>query len=152
MDWLVVIWSGFVASALAAAFFWLVRSFGWTRFNPFVQLGCLFFKDPRSPITETAGFLCFILLGSTVIPALYALVLARVAGPSWGSGVALGLLHGAVAAAALPLLGTISACVRAGAESRPGWFGIEWGWPTPVGVMGGHLVYGGVTGAVLASF
>lgn len=152
MDWLAITWSGFIATTLAAAFFAVVRSFGWSRFSPAVQLGCIFFKDARSPLTETVGFVLFVLLGSTLIPALYALAFGVTAGPGWLAGVVLGTLHGLVVAAALPVLGTISACVRAGSEPPPGWFGIEWGWRTPVGVVGGHSLYGAVTGTALASF
>lgn len=152
MDWFAIGWSGFVASIVAAAFFWLLRSLGWSRFSPSVQLGCLFFRNPRSPMTETVGFLLFLLLGSTLIPAAYALLLAGLGRVSWPAGAGLGAVHGFIVAASLPLLGTVSACVRAGMEPRPGRFGIAWGWPTPLGVVTGHLVYGSVIGAVLASF
>lgn len=152
MDWFAIVWSGFVATILAAAFFWVVRSFGWSRFSPSLLLGCIFFENPRSPITESAGFLLLLLLGSSAIPALYALAMALLGGPSWPSGAGLGALHGFAAAAALPIVGTVSACIRAGAEPRPGLFGIRWGWPTPLGVVSGHILYGAVTGAVLAAF
>lgn len=152
MDWFAIGWSGFVASVVAAAFFWLLRSLGWSRFSPSIQLGCLFFRNPRSPMTETVGFLIFLLLGSSLIPAAYAYLMAVVDGASWSAGAGIGAIHGFAVAASLPLLGTVSACVRAGTEPRPGRFGIEWGWPTPIGVVTGHLVYGSVIGAVLASF
>lgn len=151
MDWFAIGWSGFVASVVAAAFFWLLRSFGWSRFSPSVQLGCIFFRNPRSPITETVGFLLFLLLGSSLIAAAYAYLMVAIDRPGWSAGAGIGALHGFAVAAALPLLGTVSACIRAGAESRPGRFGIAWGWPTPIGVVTGHLIYGVVIGAVLES-
>ena len=152
MDWLAVGWSGFVATILAAAFFWVARSFGWSRFSPSLHLGCIFFRNPRSPVTETAGFFLLLALGSSVVPALYASAMALLGTPSWPAGLGLGALHGFAAAAALPLLGTVSACVRAGSEPRPGIFGIEWGWPTPLVVVAGHMLYGAVVGAILAAF
>jgi hypothetical protein len=152
MDWFAIGWSGFVASVVAAAFFWLLRSFGWSRFSPSIQLGCLFFRNPRSPMTETVGFLLFLLLGSSLIPAAYAYLMITADRASWPAGAGIGAVHGLVVAASLPLLGTVSACVRAGMEPPPGRFGMEWGWPTPLGVVTGHLVYGSIIGAVLASF
>jgi hypothetical protein len=152
MNWIAIAWSGFVATTLAASFFWLVRSLGWTTFSPTVQLGCIVSRDPLHPLTETLGVVFLFLLGSTVVPALYSLVLADWTGVSGAAGALLGLVHGLVAAALLPTLGMISACVRSGAISPPGYFGVRWGWLTPVGVVVGHLLYGGVTGAVLAAF
>lgn len=152
MDWLAVGWSGFVATILAAAFFWVARSFGWSRFSPSLHLGCIFFRNPRSPMTETVGFFLLLLLGSFLAPPVYAYLMALLGGPSWPVGVGLGALHGFAVAAALPLFGTVSASVRAGAEPRPGTFGVEWGWPTPLVVVTGHMVYGAVVGAILAAF
>lgn len=152
MDWLAIGWSGFVATIVAAAFFWLTRSFGWSRFSPSLHLGCIFFRNPRTPLAETAGFVLLLVIGSSVVPALYAQVMAVLAAVSWPAGLALGALHGFATAAALPLFGTVSASVRAGAEPRPGTFGIEWGWPTPLVVVVGHMLYGATVGAILAAF
>jgi hypothetical protein len=89
-SWSAVVWSGFVASILAASVFWLFRSFEWTRFSPTTQLGCLFFREPGVPLTETVGVLLFLLLGVTVVPAAYAAVLPMLGGPGWGSGMLAG--------------------------------------------------------------
>jgi hypothetical protein len=152
MNWIAIVWSGFVATTLAASFFWLVRSLGWTTFSPTIQLGCLLTGDPRLPLTETLGLALLFLLGSTVVPALYGVLFATLTGVSGLAGALLGLAHGLLAGALLPTLGMISACVRSGAIPPPGHFGIRWGWPTPFGVVFGHLLYGGVTGAVMAAF
>lgn len=147
-----VAWAGFVAIVFAAAFFWLLRSFGVTQFSPTVQLGCLFLRDPRHPATETVGFVLLLLLGSTLVPALYAMLFAAASGPSWGLGLLVGAVHGALTVAALPALGTISACIRAGRMEAPGRFGLDWGRLTPVGIVLGHALYGAVCGAILANF
>jgi hypothetical protein len=151
-SWSAVVWSGFVASILAASVFWLFRSFEWTRFSPTTQLGCLFFREPGVPLTETVGVLLFLLLGVTVVPAAYAAVLPMLGGPGWGSGMLAGGLHGAAVAAALPLLSRISGCVREGRLPPPGPLGLAWGQATPAVVLAGHLVYGGILGGVLAAF
>ena len=152
MNWVALIWSGFVATTVATAFFWAFRSLGWTRFSPTVQLGGIFFRDPDSPNTETLGFFLFFILGSTLVPVLYEIVMNAWAGPGWDTGAVVGLAHGTLAAAALPLLGTISASVRSGPLPHPGLFGLNWGRFTPAAVVLGHVVYGGIVGAVLAGF
>lgn len=151
-SWSAIVWSGLVASILAASVFWLFRSFGWTRFSPVTQLGCLFFSEPRVPLTETVGLLLFLLLGVTVVPAAYALVLPALGGPGWESGMLAGGLHGAAVAAGLPLLGRVSGCVKAGRLPPPGHLGLAWGQATPATILAGHLVYGGILGGVLAAF
>jgi hypothetical protein len=151
-SWSAVVWSGFVASILAASAFWLFRSFEWTRFSPTTQLGCIFFREPGVPLTETVGLLLFLLLGVTVVPAVYAAVLPALGGPGWGSGLLAGGLHGAAVAAGLPLLGRISGCVKEGRMPPPGHLGLAWGRATPAAVVAGHLIYGGILGGVLAAF
>ena len=152
MHWIAIVWSGFIATTLAAAFFWVVRSLEWSRFSPSEQLGCLFLRDPTSPATETVGFFLLLALGSTLLPYAYQLLLELWSGPTWLKGAAIGLLHGSLFVAVLPVLGTISACVRGGYLPPPGRFGLKWGVLTPVGLLLGHSLYGGVVGAILAAF
>lgn len=152
MDWIAIGWAGFVATMLQLAFFRVAYSFSVTRFSPTMQAGCIFMRNPYSPGTDTLGYLLLVALGSTVVPWLYALVMQTWTGVSWQSGLILGAAHGLAAAAALPGLGTISACIRAGAFPHPGRFGIEWGRFTPLVLVAGHVLYGGVAGAILAAF
>ena len=151
MEWLAVGWAGFVGVVLALAFFWVFRSLGLTEFSPTLQVGCLFLRNPAHPGTDTLGFLLLLLAGSTIVPAAYAGILAAIASPSWWGGLLLGALHGLLAAALLPLIGTISACIRAGVVQAPGRFGMRWGWLTPVILVAGHACYGAVCGAILAN-
>lgn len=152
MNWIAIAWSGFVAIVFAATLFWLFRSLGATMFSPSQQLGCLFFRNPVHPGAETLGFFLLLVLGTTAVPAVYSLIFDWLAGPSLGAGLVVGAVHGFLAAAALPWLGTISACVRARAFPAPGMFGINWGRLTPVALLVGHGLYGGIYGAVLAKF
>ncbi len=152
MNWIAIGWSGFVATTIATAFFWAYRSLGWTIFSPTIQLGGIFFRDPESPTTETVGFLLLFLLGSTAFPALYLLVMESWIGPGWFGGAILGVVHGLLAAAALPAIGTISASVRNGPLPHPGQFGLKWGRTTPLAIVLGHCIYGVVAGAILAGF
>lgn len=152
ITWSAILWAGLVATTLAAACFWLFRAFGLTVFSPSSQLGCLFLSNPRLPLTESLGLVLLFALGSSGVAWLYAAVLQQVGGVSLGGGALLGLVHGGIAAAALPVLGTISACVRSGFLSPPGRFGLAWGRGTPAAVVVGHLVYGATLGATLAAF
>ena len=152
ITWSAILWAGLVATTLAAACFWLFRTFGLTEFSPSAQLGCLFLGNPRLPLTESLGLVLLFVLGSTLVAWAYAAVLQGAGALSPGGGALLGLVHGAITVAALPVLGTISACVRSGFLPPPGRFGMAWGRWTPAGVMAGHVVYGATLGATLAAF
>ncbi|HEX2188012.1 MAG TPA: hypothetical protein VHG51_03890 [Longimicrobiaceae bacterium] len=152
IPWSAIFWAGFVATTLAAACFWVFRTFGWTEFSPTTQLGCLFFGNPRLPLAESVGLVLLLALGSTVVAWLYAALLRQTGGVTLGGGALLGLVHGALTVAVLPVLGTISACVRSGFLPPPGRFGLAWGRGTPAGVVAGHVVYGAAVGATLAAF
>jgi hypothetical protein len=147
--WGGIVWAGFVAGVLAAGVFWLFRTLALTRLSATGQLGCLFLDDPRLPMTETLGFVLFLALHATLVAAVYAAVLRALGGPGWGTGVAAGGVHGLLVAAALPWLARASRCVRMGRLPPPGRLGLDWGQATPVALIAGFAVYGGVFGAVL---
>jgi hypothetical protein len=147
--WGGIVWAGFVAGVLAAGVFWLFRTLALTQLSATGQLGCLFFDDPRLPMTETLGFGLFLALHATLIAAVYAAVLRALGGAGWGTGMAAGAVHGLLVAAALPWLARASRCVRMGRLPPPGRLGLDWGQATPVALIAGFAVYGGVFGAVL---
>jgi hypothetical protein len=152
MPWSAILWSGFIASVLACALLWMLRSAGALRYNPVSLAGCLFLPDPNNPRTETLGLALVVAAGSTLVAVLYALIMPLVGGPGWDAGVVLGTVHGMVVVGVLPIAGTISACVRSGELPAPGPLGRMWGWSTPVGIVAGHVTYGAVLGAILAAF
>jgi len=143
--------AGLVASALAAAWFAIARAYRLTRFSLTEHLGCLLVEDPRHPMAETAGAALHLGLGSTVIAAVYALVLPLLGGPGWGSGALLGVLHGAAVVGTLPLLARVNRAVRAGRLPQPGRFGTGWGRYTAHVVIAGAVCYGAVAGAILGA-
>jgi hypothetical protein len=136
---------------LAAFIFWLFRALGLTQLSATGQLGCLFLDDPRLPMTETLGFGLFLVLHATLLAAVYGGLLRAAGGAGWGSGAALGAVHGAAVAAGLPWLARASRCVRMGRIRAPGHLGLQWGRATPVALLAAYAVYGGVFGAVLRS-
>lgn len=150
--WDIVVWSGFVATTLATSFFWATRSVNLTQFSPTVQVGCLFFDEPRKPATEATGFVVLFVLGSTLVPAAYLLLLRAWGMPLLYGAAGLGAAHGFLFVAVLPLIGTVSACVRRGHIPKPGVAGIHWGWATPAVILAGHVLYGGILGAVFTAF
>jgi hypothetical protein len=145
-------WAGFVASVLSAAVFWIFRSFGLTRFSPGTHLGCLFLRDPNVPLTETVGFLLFLAMGVSLVPAVYAGAMSVLGGVGWESGALVGGIHGVATVGVLPLLQRVSPCIREGRLPPPGRFGLGWGRVTPVAVIVGHVAYGAVVGGVLGAF
>lgn len=150
--WSALLWGGFFAVLLATSLISLLRSFGWTRFDPAVQLGCLLLRHPGDPKTDTVGLLLILLLGVVAFPVLYGWLFGLWSGASAEKGAVLGLVHGAVAVLLLPAVGMISACVRAGRLEAPRRYGLAYGLPTPWILLAAHLVYGAILGAVLAAF
>lgn len=149
-----IVWAGFagfVAGVLAVCVMWLFRTLGLTRLSATGQLGCLVYDDPRVPMAETLGLGLFLLLHATLLAALYTVLLRGVGGPGWGTGLAVGGVFGFLVAASLPWLARASRCVRMGRLPPPGRFGLDWGRATPVALVAGYAVYGGVFGAVLAA-
>jgi hypothetical protein len=149
--WQELIWSGFVATTLAAVTMWVPRSFAWTRLNPTSQLGCLVFSDPRDPRTETLGLVLLFSLGAGLFPIVYAAVLPAAGYAAWSWGAAAGAVHGLIVAAVLPLWSQVSACARAGFPP-PGHLGLGWGRATPFVLVVGHAVYGAALALALAAF
>jgi hypothetical protein len=147
-----MIWSGLVATTLALAFFWIASSLRWTAFSPAVQVGSLIIPDPRKPITETVGFLLLLVLGTTLLPLLFAWLLGFWGGAAWLGGLVIGGFGGIAVAVSLSLIGTRSALVRSGAFPLPGPLGIGWGRPTPAVILAGGMIYGILVAAVLAGF
>jgi hypothetical protein len=144
-----IVWAGLAASVLTAAGLMVTRAYGVSELAPRTALGCLMVDDPRLPIAETAGLAAYLALGSTLLPALYSVVLPLLGGPGWVSGAALGLVQGGAVIAGLPVLGRVNRAVRAGRIPPPGRFGAGWGRRTAVVVMVTAVSYGAVVGAVL---
>lgn len=152
MTWVAIVASGFVATVFSSAFFWIGYSLRLTEFSPSVLLGCWITGNPRKPITETVGFLVLLVAGTTLVPILYRALLETWSGPAWIGGLTFGGFLGVITAAALPLYGRTSACVKSRMLPAPGPFGIEWGRATPGIIFAGQMIYGSVVAAMLAGF
>jgi len=146
-----IVGAGFAASALTAALFAIARGYRLTVFSPATQLGCLMLDDPRLPMAETLGLAAHLVLGSTLLPAVYALLFPLLGGPGWGTGLLLGLLHGGAVVAALPRVSGLNRAVGAGRLPPPGRWGIGWGRHTAVVIVAAGMLYGAVTGAILGA-
>lgn len=147
-----ILWAGLVAVVIAACWYWLARTLGWTSYSPAVHLGCLVVRAQHGPIAETVGMVLFLLLGSSLVAVVYGVLLRQMIDVSWSAGALLGLMHGLLFTAALPLIGLVDACVRSGRVPPPRRWGLGWGWPTPAVLAVGHALYGAVFGAVLTAF
>lgn len=152
MDWSALLWAGFVATTLGLAVAWVFRNFELTELSPAGQVGSFLFSDPRLPVAEGVGLLLIFSLGSLLFPVVYTLLFGLLGEVSWGTGALLGLLHGILAVALLPVAARASASVRHGRIPPPGPLGLAWGRGMPAGVVLGHMVYGGALGASLAAF
>jgi hypothetical protein len=147
-----VLWAGSFATVLSAAFFWVARTYGATRFDLPVELGCLILADRHSPRTETLGFLILLVLGTGPVAMAYAFLFGTMGETTTLKGILLGVTHGVLALLFFAQVGTISACARRGEADEPGLLGIGWGRFTPLVFLMGHALYGGVFALALGGF
>jgi hypothetical protein len=152
MEWVALVFSGFVATIMAAAFFRLARSFHITTFSPTILLGCVVLPDPRRPHTDALGFVFLLLAGSSLGALIFRILLDSIGRADWVGGVVVGGVMGLLISLAAPLFGTISACVKAGLIPAPGRLGTGWGKATPGIILAGSMLYGGIFAAIHAGF
>jgi hypothetical protein len=150
LPWEALLWSGLVATTANLFVLGAGSAFGWLRYRPTALVGTAVLPTPHHPTTETLGVIIIFGLGTGAFPPLYYLLMGGE--PSLGWGALLGLLHGVLVLAALPLYGRVSPAVREGTLDEPGLFGVRWGARAMAAIVAGHLVYGVVIGGVLAAF
>lgn len=89
------------------------------------------------------GSLLHLAAGTFLFPTVYAIVFEIMARADVGLGAAMGLLHGVLAAALVPLAWRWTAD-----EGRAGVLGRRLGSLTPIGIVMTHVLYGALLGYI----
>ena len=125
-------------SWLAGVAYW----HGLTRLRPSVVLAGLLLRRP-SGLGRQLGSALHLLAGTFLFPAMYGLAFEALARADVAIGATLGLLHGTVVGALLPLAWRL-----AGGAERAGVFGRHLGSLTPFGIVTTHVLYGALLGYI----
>jgi len=151
-------WESIVAGAAATvamtAAMQAGSAMGMTSMNMGLILGSMFKTDEAG--AKRLGWVLHGMIG-LVFGLVYGVVwwaLDPSLDSAWWIGLLLGLLHGGIAAAAMPMMSGMHPRVRPGAAAgdvvlpRFGFGGSGFGSMTPLGILAGHLVFGLVWGVV----
>src|SRR5687768_6096528 len=148
MDWAGWALFGLIATAALTAVMITAQLAGLTRLDLPLLLGTVFTENPDR--ARVAGFFVHLVIGQGFAFG-YAATFAILNRATWSLGLALGLLHGFVALAAIvPLLAGVHPRMdshRAGPASTavlepPGLFALNYGAQTPLVALAAHLAYG----------
>lgn len=127
------------------------------------------FTDDEGTARKIGMFTHVIMMGTLIFGTTYAALFAAFGTASWLTGVLIGLVHAVVAGAiGFPMMGSAHPRMESAAafsgdttyEARPGslriaspgFFGVNYGSGTPMGLLMGHAVYGLVVALVYGAF
>ncbi|MGH3443403.1 MAG: hypothetical protein ACRDUY_15435 [Nitriliruptorales bacterium] len=133
---------------------------------PLIQ-GAMMTDDPDTA-KRIGMFTHVIVMGTIVFGTIYALLFAAFATASWLAGLVIGLVHGLVAGGmAFPMMGSMHPRMEGAATftgettwralpgdlriAEPGFFGVNYGGGTAVGLLMGHAIYGVLVALVYAA-
>lgn len=153
MSWSSWLAWGFAATIVLTSFMAGSQGFGMTRMNIPYILGTMF--TPNRDRAKALGVVLHVIAG-LVLSLIYVGVFHAWGGPALWKGAAIGLVHGVfVLTAAMPVLPGVHP--RMASESRgptvmrmlepPGFLALHYGIRTPIAILVGHVVFGGVLGA-----
>ena len=152
----VLLW-GFVATAALSAVLFTSQRLGYSRLSLPFLVGTLFTGERSA---ANAAGLVFYLLGGWLFAFVYYFIFASVHHAGWLMGTAVGAGHAVVLLAMffplLPHLHPRMATEYDGPTYRrrlqpPGFFGLNYGYRTPLATILGHALYGAILGATLFS-
>lgn len=141
-----VIVAGIVASAVFSMFTAMARSMGMTEMSIEKTLGAMFGEGPSA---SAVGWVMHFMSG-----IVFALIYANIfefAGVTegWLIGAVIGAAHGLmIGAVVMPMMGAVHPGVRNGTITAPGFFAINAGSMTPMGLVFGHVLFGAVLGGI----
>lgn len=145
-----IIVAGLIAAIVFSGFTAFARWMGMTTMSIEKTLGTMFGDGAVATgigtvLHLTAG------VGFALVYAVIFQSLGIVSG--WFAGGVIGLVHGLVVGAlVMPMVGAVHPAVHAGKMTAPGFFAVNRGQMTPVGLIVAHIVFGTVLGGVYFMF
>jgi len=153
-DVAVGIWSGIVGAVAMLVVIYGGRAMGMTRMDLLRTLGTMVSPHGSTTSVYAIGAMMHLMTGAAFGLAHAGVITAldpSSTGAAVGLGLVVGLVHGLVVTAAMPMMLTMAhPLVRDGEIERPGVMLTGFGSATPMGVMMAHGVFGLVAAAVYA--
>lgn len=141
-----VIVAGLAGAVVFSIFTAMARAMGMTEMSIEKTLGLMFGKGNGA---QAMGWVMHLIAG-VIFALIYAYIFVAVGATNgWFFGGVIGLFHGVVVGAmVMPMMGIIHPAVKAGEMKAPGFFAVNAGPMTPMGLVVGHIVFGVVLGGV----
>lgn len=141
-----IIIAGLVAAIVFSAFTAMARAIGMTTMSIEKTLGAMFGEGTGAAAMGTVMHL----VAGVVFALGYAIIFEIVGATNgWLLGGAIGLVHGLlVGALVMPMIGAVHPAIQAHKMTAPGFFAVNTGSMTPVGLVVAHIVFGTVLGGV----
>lgn len=150
---------GFVGTIAMTLLMKMGTRMGMSNMPPMPVIQGAMFTDDESTAKRIGMFTHVIVMGTVVFGTTYAALFAAFGTASWLAGVLIGLVHAVVSGAiGFPMMGSTHPRMESAAaftgdatyESQPGslriaspgFFGVNYGSGTPMGLFMGHAVYG----------
>jgi hypothetical protein len=137
-----LITSGLTAYIVSSWMLVLLRVIGATRLSPRLYWACSLFGSLRGG-AMFGGRIVRALTLSVVVPFVYALIFEIVGNAEVPVGAMLGMLHGVLVGATLPIVSRGAGCAKA---PTPGLFGWRLGAATPLLLLLVYTLYGATLG------
>ncbi len=141
-----VIIAGLIGAIVFSVFTAMARSVGMTTMSIEKTLGAMFGEGTTAELMGWATH-----LASGIVFALIYAVLFNAVGTTngWLFGSIFGLGHGLITGGlVMPMMSTVHPAVHTGKIKAPGFFAVNAGPMTPMGLMAGHIIFGAVVGVV----
>jgi hypothetical protein len=146
IDWLDAAGAGVIGALALALMTDVSRWVGLIDANLTRYQGCIVLGRSEGAAPFFAGLGMHLAMGA-LLAIGYALLFALLWGnAAWWAGMLIGAVHGVAAGAGFPVLDRLNPCVRAGRLRGFGLFGIGYGPMMTLGLLAGHLVFGGIVG------
>lgn len=116
--------------------------------EPARLLGCLLLRSPGDAVARGVGAAVGVLIGTFVLPALYAVAFEALRRADALTGLLLAIPHAVLAGIGLAAAGRSQRCARAISPWPPGLFGWRFGPFTPPALVVALLFYGALLGFV----
>ncbi len=156
---LLIAWVAGLAGAIAMAVLMKIgSSMGMSKMPDMAVIQGAMFTDDERTAKRIGMFTHLIVMGAVAFGSAYAALFAVFGTASWLAGIAIGVVHGAVAGAVgMPMMGSMHPRMKrveflGGAMlcsdvsglriAEPGFFGRNYGVGTPMGLIMGHAGYG----------
>ena len=138
--------AGLAAAVAFSMFTGMARAMGMTTMSIEKTLGAMFGEGPTAAF---AGWVMHLVSG-IIFALIYAYMFSVIEVTNgWLIGGIIGLVHGLIIGAmVMPMMGVMHPAVRSGAITAPGFFAVNAGAMTPMGLVVGHILFGAVLGGV----